>query len=101
MINNAFYAVVEKLSCQAELPEKSEQVVEAGLDYKPTFSVSTKKVVDKVLISISDKGNSIPKNIVDKIFQPFFTTKSTGNGTGLGLSLSYYIVKANAGEIKV
>jgi two-component system, NtrC family, sensor kinase len=54
-----------------------------------------------VLISISDNGNGIPHNIVDKIFQPFFTTKPTGEGTGLGLSLSYDIVKAHGGELKV
>jgi len=53
------------------------------------------------LITVSDNGNGIPKNIVDKIFQPFFTTKPTGQGTGLGLSLSYDIVKAHGGEIKV
>jgi len=53
------------------------------------------------LITVSDNGNGIPKNIVDKIFQPFFTTKPAGSGTGLGLSLSYDIVKAHGGEIKV
>jgi signal transduction histidine kinase len=53
------------------------------------------------LITVSDSGNGIPQNIADKIFQPFFTTKPTGQGTGLGLSLSYDIVKAHNGEIKV
>ncbi len=52
-------------------------------------------------ITVKDNGNGIPKNNVDKIFQPFFTTKPTGQGTGLGLSLSYDIVKAHGGEIKV
>jgi len=56
---------------------------------------------EAVIITVSDNGNGIPKNIVDKIFQPFFTTKPTGQGTGLGLSLSYDIVKAHGGEIKV
>ena len=52
-------------------------------------------------MSVTDNGNGIPQNIVDKIFQPFFTTKPTGQGTGLGLSLSYDIVKAHGGELKV
>jgi signal transduction histidine kinase len=78
--------------------EKSKQNI-AG--YEPTVSVSTKKEGNKVLISIRDNGNGIPQKIVDKIFQPFFTTKPTGQGTGLGLSLSYDIVKAHGGEIKV
>ena len=57
--------------------------------------------MSKVEIIVTDNGNGIPQNIVDKIFQPFFTTKPTGQGTGLGLSLSYDIVKAHGGEIKV
>ena len=56
---------------------------------------------DKVLISVKDNGNGIPQKVLDKIFQPFFTTKPTGQGTGLGLSLAYDIVKAHGGEIKV
>jgi signal transduction histidine kinase len=63
--------------------------------------VSTKKRNDKVEIRVADNGNGIPQNIVDKIFQPFFTTKPTGQGTGLGLSLSYDIIKAHGGELKV
>ena len=69
--------------------------------YEPTVSVSTKKINNEVWIRVKDNGNGIPQNIVDKIFQPFFTTKPTGQGTGLGLSLSYDIVKAHGGEIKV
>jgi len=88
LITNAFYVVNEKKSQHIE-------------SYEPTVSISTKKVGDKVLISVSDNGNGIPQNIVDKIFQPFFTTKPTGQGTGLGLSLSYDIVKAHGGELKV
>jgi len=89
LINNAFYAVNEKKN-QA-----------GGQGYEPTVSVSTKKIGDKVLISVKDNGNGIPKKILDKIFQPFFTTKPTGQGPGLGLSLSYDIIKAHGGEIKV
>ena len=88
LINNAFYAVAEKKK-------------QSGNEYEPTVSVSTKKDGDKVLIRVKDNGNGIPQKIVDKIFQPFFTTKPTGQGTGLGLSLSYDIVKAHGGEIKV
>ena len=69
--------------------------------YEPTISVSTKKINGKVEISIKDNGNGIPQKITDKIFQPFFTTKPTGQGTGLGLSLAYDIVKAHGGELKV
>ncbi|MDQ6843305.1 MAG: tetratricopeptide repeat-containing sensor histidine kinase, partial [Bacteroidota bacterium] len=99
LYNNAFYAV----------HQKQKEVVEQGLPtferlatlYDPAVWVSTKKDGDKVLISVKDNGNGIPKKIVNKIFQPFFTTKPTGQGTGLGLSLSYDIVKAHGGEIKV
>jgi len=69
--------------------------------YEPTVSISTKKIADKVEIRVTDNGNGIPQKVLDKIFQPFFTTKPTGQGTGLGLSLSYDIVKAHGGEIKV
>jgi signal transduction histidine kinase/ketosteroid isomerase-like protein len=88
LITNAFYAVTEK---------KKKNT--AG--YEPTVSVATKKTGDKILISVKDNGNGIPQKILDKIFQPFFTTKPTGQGTGLGLSLSYDIVKAHGGELKV
>ena len=92
LINNAFYAVDEKK--KALLPK-------GGAEYEPTVTVVTKKFGDKVLISVKDNGNGIPQKVLDKIFQPFFTTKPTGQGTGLGLSLSYDIVKAHGGEIKV
>jgi two-component system, NtrC family, sensor kinase len=88
LYNNAFYAVGEKKKQQGE-------------SYEPTVSVYTKKVNGKGLISVKDNGNGIPQKILDKIFQPFFTTKPTGQGTGLGLSLSYDIVKAHGGELKV
>jgi signal transduction histidine kinase len=88
LITNAFYAV----------NEKSKQGI---ADYEPTISVVTKKVNHQVEIRVTDNGNGIPPNILDKIFQPFFTTKPTGQGTGLGLSLSYDIVKAHGGELMV
>ncbi|MBS1757673.1 MAG: GHKL domain-containing protein [Bacteroidetes bacterium] len=88
LINNAFYAVNER-----------KKINESG--YEPTIWVSTKRVNDKIEISVKDNGTGIPEKIKDKIFQPFFTTKPTGSGTGLGLSLSYDIVKAHGGEIKV
>jgi len=88
LITNAFYVV----------NEKSKQGI---IGYEPTVSISTKKEGNKVLISVKDNGNGIPQKILDKIFQPFFTTKPTGQGTGLGLSLSYDIVKAHGGELRV
>ena len=69
--------------------------------YEPTVSISTKKIGNTIEIKVADNGNGIPQKVLDKIFQPFFTTKPTGQGTGLGLSLSYDIVKAHGGEIKV
>ena len=89
LITNAFYAVDEKRS-------NSE-----SKDFKPTVSVSTKKSKDTIEIIIKDNGNGIPKDIIDKIFQPFFTTKPTGKGTGLGLSMSYDIIKAHNGKLQV
>ena len=70
-------------------------------DYTPTVIISTKNKSDKVEIRVKDNGPGIPPHVVDKIFQPFFTTKPTGQGTGLGLSLSYDIIKAHQGELKV
>ncbi len=91
LLTNAFYAVGEK---------KTLRQAQGDTSYEPTVSISTQKINDKVAIKITDNGNGIPQNIVDKIFQPFFTTKPTGQGTGLGLSLSYDIIKAHGGEIK-
>ena len=114
LINNAFYAVNEKHTSSPRQARDS-----AGQPYEPKVTVSTKKVNarpgdprlndsvgqavgrDKVEIRVTDNGIGIPGKILDKIFQPFFTTKPTGQGTGLGLSLSYDIVKAHGGEIKV
>jgi signal transduction histidine kinase len=74
----------------------------SGLDdYKPAVTITTKNLGDKIEISVKDNGPGIPEEIKNKIFQPFFTTKPTGQGTGLGLSLSYDIVKAHGGELKV
>ncbi len=99
LITNAFYAVTEKKNQQPE--------------YDPIVTVSTRLIKESVgssspirhspsvIISVKDNGNGIPQKVLDKIFQPFFTTKPTGQGTGLGLSLSYDIVKAHGGEIKV
>ncbi len=92
LINNAFYAVTEK----------KKQLSEG---FEPTVSIVTKKIDEpfghsKVLISVKDNGDGIPALIKEKIFQPFFTTKPTGQGTGLGLSLSYDIIKAHGGELK-
>ena len=88
LITNAFYVVDEKKKSGVE-------------NYESTVSISTKKINGKIEIKVADNGNGIPQKILDKIFQPFFTTKPTGQGTGLGLSLSYDIVKAHGGELKV
>ena len=88
LYNNAFYAVSERKKQEAE-------------SYEPTVSVSTRRNENKVEIRVKDNGNGIPQTVKDKIFQPFFTTKPTGQGTGLGLSMSYDIIRAHGGEIKV
>jgi len=96
LVNNAFYVVDEKA--------KSGN---AGPEYKPTVTVSSIYSPlsggqgGSIAISVQDNGDGIPDSIKEKIFQPFFTTKPTGQGTGLGLSLSYDIVKAHGGELKV
>jgi two-component system, NtrC family, sensor kinase len=88
LITNAFYVINEKKIQQPN-------------EYEPTISISTEKINNIVELTVKDNGNGIPQKVVDKIFQPFFTTKPTGEGTGLGLSLSYDIVKAHGGEIRV
>jgi len=88
LVNNAFYTVNEKKK-------------RSGEGYEPTVSVSSKKISGKVEVRVKDNGDGIPQKVLDKIFQPFFTTKPTGQGTGLGLSLAYDIVKAHGGELKV
>jgi two-component system, NtrC family, sensor kinase len=96
LINNAFYA-----ASQPSRDKIGRGLSESDGNKTPTVWVNTKKAGDKVLISVGDNGPGIPQKILDKIFQPFFTTKPTGQGTGLGLSLSYDIVKAHGGELKV
>jgi two-component system, NtrC family, sensor kinase len=88
LYTNAFYAVSKKKK-------------QGNGAFEPLVSVTTKRVGNKVEISVKDNGIGIPQKILDKIFQPFFTTKPPGEGTGLGLSLSYDIIKAHGGELKV
>jgi len=100
LYNNAFFAVNEK---RRQLEARGSQLEANSGPYLPQVGIVTKKLDNKILISVPDNGPGIPQNIVDKIFQPFFTAKPTGQGTGLGLSLSlsYDIIKAHGGEIKV
>lgn len=89
LITNAFYAANEKRITGKE-------------NYQPTVQVSTRKTKDKVMVLVQDNGNGIPQHVLGKIFQPFFTTKPAGEGTGLGLSMSYDIVtKGHGGELTV
>ena len=88
LFNNAFYSVYKKKK------ESSEE-------FEPLVTITTKRVRDKVEIIVTDNGEGIPKSVMEKMFQPFFTTKPTGEGTGLGLSLSYDIIHAHDGEMKV
>jgi signal transduction histidine kinase len=94
LFNNAFYAVMQKKN-------------KANMNhYEPSVSVSTKKITsssgaENIEICVKDNGAGIPQKAVDKVFQPFFTTKPAGQGTGLGLSLAYDIIKAHGGEMKV
>jgi signal transduction histidine kinase len=88
LFTNAFYSITEKK--------------ERGKDnFEPTVSVSTKKVNGQLEIRIRDNGDGISQAVLDKVFQPFFTTKPTGQGTGLGLSLSLEIIRAHGGSIKI
>ena len=98
LFNNAFYAVQERNKVQRQ---KNKDTT-----FKPTVEVSTKLYLPPsgdrmIIISVKDNGNGIPDAIKEKIMQPFFTTKPTGEGTGLGLSLSYDIVKAHGGDLKL
>jgi signal transduction histidine kinase len=88
LITNAFYAVSEKKKLIKD-------------EYEPVVTIVTRGEADRICITVSDNGTGIPQKAMDKIFQPFFTTKPTGQGTGLGLSLSYDIIQAHGGELKV
>jgi len=93
LINNAFYAVSEKKK-------------QSDNGYEPSVTITTKSIQPPlgrpgIQIKVTDNGDGIPQKILDKIFQPFFTTKPTGQGTGLGLSLAYDIIKAHGGDIRV
>ena len=101
LITNAFYTVSKKTS-MLNSGDLSGFKNLKGLDaYQPSVKVTTKKEGNHIKIEVGDNGNGIPQNALDKIFQPFFTTKPTGQGTGLGLSLSYDIIKSHGGDIKV
>jgi signal transduction histidine kinase len=88
LINNAFYAVTEK--------KKNSDAA-----YEPTVTIQTKQLDKFIELSVQDNGTGVPQKVVEKIFQPFFTTKPTGQGTGLGLSMAYDIVKAHGGVLSV
>lgn len=92
LITNAFYAVNERSTLRQAQGDNT---------YEPTVTITTKRNEKHVLISVKDNGKGIPQKVLNKIFQPFFTTKPTGQGTGLGLSLAYDIVKAHEGELVV
>ena len=88
LFNNSFYSMFKK--------KENEKV-----NYEPVLKVSTSKKTGSIEIRVTDNGLGIPKEVIEKVFQPFFTTKPTGEGTGLGLSLSYDIIKAHGGELTV
>jgi len=99
LFNNAFYAVHEK---KKKMQPVSPDEPDIESSYEPMVTVSTKRSDSKIVITISDNGIGIPQRIISKIFQPFFTTKPTGEGTGLGLSMSYDIItKSHGGELHV
>ena len=96
LLTNAFYAVNEKKHLNIDPNNQLDK------PYEPTVAIATKKESDKITITVTDNGNGMPQEVIDKVFQPFFTTKPTGKGTGLGLSMSYDIVtKGHNGELKV
>jgi len=104
LINNAFQATAEKNLLGLNRGNQNVNLVglsDIQSEYKPLVTVNTKYLGDKIEISITDNGPGIPDSIREKIFQPFFTTKPTGQGTGLGLSLAYDIVKAHGGSLEV
>ncbi|MEN9600026.1 MAG: hypothetical protein RL596_2347, partial [Bacteroidota bacterium] len=97
LINNAFFAVAKQSEIWSAQADDSGSLV-----YTPTVTVATKKLGNTIEIRVTDNGIGIPQNIKEKIFQPFFTTKPTGQGTGLGLSLAYDIVtKVHGGKLEM
>jgi signal transduction histidine kinase len=98
LLTNAFYIVSEKKKKIQESPKN-------GHHFEPTVTISTRLLKaqgngsSRVEIKVRDNGLGVPKNVAEKIFQPFFTTKPAGEGTGLGLSLSYDIIKSHGGEL--
>ena len=105
ILNNAFYACAERSSSVAERTPSTEAFgvgsSRSQKDYKPMVTITTQRLNNSTTITISNNGEPIPPYVLDKIFQPFFTTKPTGSGTGLGLSISYDIIKAHNGNMEV
>ncbi len=101
LITNAFYACTERNRMINTEKNNPASKFHFEQNYEPTVTIITRKQNNKVEIRVKDNGNGVPQKLLDKIFQPFFTTKPTGQGTGLGLSLAYDIVKAHGGELKV
>ena len=109
LYNNAFYAVSAKakelsvvMNDQVATADAVAEKQKLSVDgYEPSVTVCTKNINGELEISVADNGNGIPEKVLDKVFQPFFTTKPTGQGTGLGLSLSYDIIKAHFGKINI
>ncbi|MEO6670501.1 MAG: ATP-binding protein [Ferruginibacter sp.] len=107
LLNNAFYAVAEKKKQKSLLTSEGETSSSTNEVYEPIVTVTTRRLSPAsggwgAEITVTDNGNGIPSSVKEKIFQPFFTTKPTGQGTGLGLSLSYDIItKGHGGELKV
>jgi signal transduction histidine kinase len=90
LISNGFYATIKR-SAEGN-----------GGNYEPTLMAATRSLGERVEIRIRDNGIGIPPEVREKIFLPFFTTKPAGEGTGLGLSLSYdIVVKQHAGSIEL
>ncbi len=108
LFNNAFYAVsdgvekIQEFSPPAPPPQVGKDAMHRVSTHNPTLTLTTFNLGDKIEIRVKDNGNGIPDEIKDKIFQPFFTTKPTGQGTGLGLSMSYDIItKGHGGKLDV
>jgi len=106
LFNNAFYACHERskkeiIGAEGDISDPDIYKGKGTKPFSPLVKVFTKNLSNKIEIKVSDNGSGIPENIKEKIFQPFFTTKPTGHGTGLGLSLTYDIVKAHGGEISL